>query len=540
MAEAIVKSMEDITFFAENFFTIINKTKREHIKCRKYQKKALNTMVNENRVLMICSRQVGKTTLMTIYALWLANFFPDQNIIIIGNNNATAKMIFEKIRLAYLELPGWIKSPCLEFNQLSMKLSNGSRIVTSPTTDSAIRGNTVSCLILDEFAFVEEGIADRFWTSVTPTLVTNPDAKLFISSTPNGIGNTFHSLVERAEAKKNNFKIEKVIWSDVPGRGAKWKKMIIDTELNGDINKFEQEYECKFLGSTKSPFNASIFDFIKGTCEEPMTLLDDGKLKIWNNPENDRIYTIGVDVSEGIGEDSSVVQVFDVTDLTNIQQVACYRNNGIIPLDFPAVVEKIAKMYGNPVLGVERNGCGTSVCDALYYKKNYPRFVTLGQNGKTTAKNFKPGILSGQNTKSPAITNMRYWLENLKITIKDEEFLEELQHFVRKANRTWGAEQGYHDDLIMSAVWALNVLHPKYAEEYFVVLDKDKKTEIPIKIANKFKYQIDAQVNTLITSEFADYTGIPVCVFGRAGMTIVPGQTDTLAAMFAQGWEFLE
>ena len=96
------------------------------------------------------------TTLMTIYALWLANFHADQLIIILAHKETMAKEIFGRIKLAYTELPNWAKEPVdNEWNDMSAKFANGSRIVASPTSENAIRGQSASCLILDEFAFVE-------------------------------------------------------------------------------------------------------------------------------------------------------------------------------------------------------------------------------------------------------------------------------------------------------------------------------------------------------------------------------------------------
>lgn len=61
MVAALAKSKEDILYFAENFFTIINgDRKREHIKLREYQVRMLNSMKNHNRLLLNCSRQVRK------------------------------------------------------------------------------------------------------------------------------------------------------------------------------------------------------------------------------------------------------------------------------------------------------------------------------------------------------------------------------------------------------------------------------------------------------------------------------------------------
>lgn len=453
------------------------------------------------------------TTLMTIYALWLANFFPDQHIIICADKSSTASMIFERIRLAYKELPGWIKCPSEEFNKRSMTLKNGSQIVTSATTDSAIRGNSLSCLIVDEFAFVDENIADKFWTSVTPTLVTNPNAKMFVSSTPNGVGNMFWSLCDRSEKGLNDFKIQKVVWSDVPGRDAAWKKRTIETDMNGDVNKFEQEYNCKFIGASNSPFSSQTFEFIEKCVEEPV--FEENNFKVWKMPENNRIYSIGVDVAEGIGKDQSVIQVFDMTDLSKIEQVATYANSKINTTDFTEKVLEIAKLYGNPVLSVERNGPGTDVCQRIYVDHRYLNFVCHGTNSKEIERQ-RPGIICSNNTKYPGIINMKYWLcDTFKVIIKDREFLDELRHFERKPNNKWGAEYGYHDDLVMSTVWALNVLHRKLVNKYFIVESFDEKGN-PQVIRNKFTYNLeDSAYKNLIYTKFADKGTFPIVSFGK-------------------------
>lgn len=357
MIASLSKAKEDIHYFAETFFTIINgERKRECIQLRDYQKRILHSMKTHNRLIMNTSRQIGKSTLMTIYALWLANFHSDQLIIILAHKEKMAKELFSRIKLAYEELPNWVKEPVdNEWNDLSAKFANGSRIMTSATSANAIRGQSASCIILDEFAFVEDSIARDFWAAVTPTLIMAPDAKLFVSSTPNGTDNVFYELVSRSEQKRNNFKVEKVIWSDVPGRNNKWKKYVIDTELNGDVDKFEQEYECRFLGSSNSAFPIKVFEQLKVDMKEPIQTLYEGNLSIWEFPQSNRVYTMGVDVAEGLGKDASVIQIFDITNLDNIEQVAMYYSNLIDLIDFTGIVRDIAKMYGNPVLSVERN-----------------------------------------------------------------------------------------------------------------------------------------------------------------------------------------
>lgn len=60
MVEAYERCKTDIIFFAENFFTIITKSKRIKIPLRDYQKKFLNDAMNHKRILALQSRQSGK------------------------------------------------------------------------------------------------------------------------------------------------------------------------------------------------------------------------------------------------------------------------------------------------------------------------------------------------------------------------------------------------------------------------------------------------------------------------------------------------
>lgn len=454
---------------------------------------------------------------MTIYALWLANFHPDQLIIILAHKETMAKEIFSRIKLAYTELPNWVKEPVdNEWNDMSAKFANGSRIIASPTSENAIRGQSASCLILDEFAFVEESIAKPFWAAVTPTLIAAPNAKLFVSSTPNGTDNQFYELVAKAEEKRNNFIIEKVIWSDVPGRGPAWKKNVIETELNGDVDRFEQEYECRFLGSHNSAFPIRVFEQLKEDISEPIETLYEGNLNIWRKPETNRVYTMGVDIAEGLGKDASVIQIFDITDLSHIDQVAMYYSNLVDPADFISVILEVAKMYGNPVMSVERNGVGMDTCNKLYYDCNYPHFVNYGVS-KSSSKNFRPGIISSNNIKAPAVVNMKTWLcNNWAVKIHDRRFMEELRHFQKQSNNVWKAEKRYHDDIIMATVWALNVLHRSVVEDYYIV-EEWTSQKMPVKVFNRFTYDIDPSFKSEnMHKDIEAFPHIPAVLYGNA------------------------
>ena len=130
------------------------------------------------------------------------------------------------------------------------------------------------------------------------------------------------------------------------------------------------------------------------------------------------------------------------------------------------------------------------VCNRLYYDHNYPHFVNYG-TAKSSSKNFRPGIISTNNVKAPAVVNMKTWLcNNWSVKIHDRRFSEELAHFIKKTNNVWQAERGHHDDIIMATVWALNVLHRNLVEDYFIVEEYNVQ-KMPLKVYNKFQYTID-------------------------------------------------
>lgn len=75
MAAAILRSREDVEYFAETFFTIIDKTIRKHIELRPYQRRILESMQKHNRLVINSSRQIGKCvdydTKIKIRCKWL-------------------------------------------------------------------------------------------------------------------------------------------------------------------------------------------------------------------------------------------------------------------------------------------------------------------------------------------------------------------------------------------------------------------------------------------------------------------------------------
>lgn len=475
MVRDIKKCAQNILYFAENFFYIVSLDEgKQTIDLHLCQKRVLRKMRDNRFFILLASRQIGKTTLMTIYALWVACFQQDQSILIVANKEGTAIEIFRRIRLAYEELPNWLKPGVKEYGKTSMSLANGCRIGISTTTGTAARGQSINVLVLDELAFIEPHLVEEFWKSVYPIVSSSKKSKIFIASTANGTGNLFHSIYTGAEQKRNGWECDKILWNEIPGRDEKWKQETIATI--GSLDAFNQEFNCEFLDSGESSVNEELYEKLSVYIRDPLYIMEDGHYQIWEEPKDDRIYIAGVDVSEGIDKDASVIQIIDVTDLTGIKQVACYHNNGISPVNFTNKLNEILVQWGRPIALIERNNCGAQVVDNLRHIHGYENIVSWGSATAGRQKD-QLGVVVHTNTKFVGVTNMRYWVNQLQVVqIRDINLLKEFKSFVRNANGTWSAKKGagYHDDRVMSFIWALLVLDKVLVDKYFEVVQTDQ------------------------------------------------------------------
>jgi intein/homing endonuclease len=118
--------------------------------------------------IILKSRQMGISTLVSAYSLWEMIFHKDKSILIISLKQEDAKDVITKVRFANENLPAWLKEKKLEDNRLSLKLENGSSIHGVATTKKSGVGKALSLLIIDEAALIDE--ADELWTSAQPTL----------------------------------------------------------------------------------------------------------------------------------------------------------------------------------------------------------------------------------------------------------------------------------------------------------------------------------------------------------------------------------
>jgi hypothetical protein len=403
-----------------------------------YQEKMFEHFNNNRFSIVLACRQSGKSISSVGYIIWYACFHSEKTIAILANKGATAREMLARVTLMLENLPFFLQPGCKALNKGSIEFSNNSRIIASATSGSSIRGMSVNLLFLDEFAFVER--ANEFYTSTYPVISAGKDTKVIITSTANGIGNTFHKIWEGAVQKVNEFIPFTVNWWDVPGRDEKWKTQTI---ANTSQLQFDQEFGNTFYGTGDTLINAETL--LSFRASNPKEVLEGGDLLIYDRPNKDHDYIMTVDVSKGRGQDYSTATVIDIS-VRPFKQVAVYRNNTISPILLPNIIYKYAKLYNEAYVVIESNDQGTLVCNGLYQDLEYDNL-----HMESAIKADRIGIEVNRKVKRLGCSAIKDILENQKLQIIDENTIMEISTFVSKG-QSYEASDGNHDDLMMNLV----------------------------------------------------------------------------------------
>lgn len=416
-----------------------------------FQEDMIHTFEENRFVICKIPRQSGKTITTVAYLLHTILFNMNYNIAILAHKGSAANGILQRLKLAYENLPAWLQSGIIEWNKGNIELENGSKIGAFATSADGLRSGSYDMILLDEFAFVPNNIAEDFFTSTYPVITAGTKTKIIIVSTPKGM-NHFFEMWTKAVKKKSDYTPIEVHWSAVPGRDEKWKE---ETIRNTSAEQFQQEFETEFLGSSHTLISASKLKSLINLTDEP--LFKEFDMDIFEQPLPDHTYCMTVDVSEGTGNDYSTFAIIDVTEIP-YRVVAKYRNNKIIPLLFPTTIYQAAKKYNEAFILVEINSIGLQVADILHFELAYDNLIKIeakGKQGQVQTPGFKKKIAFGlkhnKQTKMIGCANLKSLMENDKLLVRDSQMISEFTTFVLD-KQTYKAEQGSNDDLVMTLV----------------------------------------------------------------------------------------
>lgn len=349
-----------------------------------------------------------------------------------------------------------------------------------------------NCIALDEAALWPAAVAETFFTTTMPILSSRKNSKAIMVSTPRGtVNNKFYDIwteanSENADNNKDGWVPFRIDWWDVPGRDDAWRQQQIATM---GAQRFTQEFGNEFTSSGEALLvpDDIIHKFRRELNDAPASALvnlssNDEKpvnAEIWAAYEPGHCYAAGGDVSEGTGNDSSVLYIMDVTDTRKgIPIVAKLASASLSVLDFANACSKLLKAYNWPIMIVENNGVGSGFVEALLYTYNVPADRVFSEIKATTGE-IRYGIHSNNANKLEAALFCRELLttEEIPMRVADKHLIDEMAVFIRKMNQnsiTYKASGKAHDDHMMAFIWGLYLLHYRNIEKYYVVKEAFK------------------------------------------------------------------
>jgi|TARA_B100001250_G_C19760360_1_gene772141 hypothetical protein len=189
-------------------------------------------------------------------------------------------------------------------------------------------------------------------------------------------------------------------------------------------------------------------------------------LTVWREPQDNHIYCIGVDTSEGlIHGDYSCVQVLDVR---SGEQVAIW--HGHIPPDTLAnEVYNLALWYKDALTCVESNNHGLTTIVQLRHLGHPNLFRKRSLNQATTKVSQEFGWKTTRTTKPLLIDDLGMALRSEELTIRDRFTLAELRTYVR--NERGSMSGSPHDDRVMALALANEMRQYAFMPEFVKRVD---------------------------------------------------------------------
>lgn len=208
-----------------------------------WQARVLNS--SAKHIILLCSRQSGKSLTAQLLALWTCTFQPNSLVLVVSSSLRQSLEMFRGV----LNLLSKTKDhgALIEETKQACTLSNGSRIISLPSSESTIRGYAkANLIIIDEAAQVE----DPVYYSARPMLSVS-NGRLMLLSTPCGCTGFFWDTWQHGE----NWEKIRITAEECPRIS---EEFLAEERLAlGDL-WYRQEYNTEFLSDGQSVFPAEL------------------------------------------------------------------------------------------------------------------------------------------------------------------------------------------------------------------------------------------------------------------------------------------
>jgi hypothetical protein len=465
---------------------------------------------HHDSITLLSSRQIGKTTLGLMYAVWAMTFFPGIQVMFLTLNTVLAKDAVDRIRKIIEALPNFmqIKDKSNAAKTTFIDFTNGSKFMTSFISgavdpDKAGRGLSQPIVILDEFAFCNH--SEIVYTAMQPSIATakihakkNGYPTLLLGvSTPNGAGNNTFYLMRKYSIKlediydfdkkvlkenaqdefdksdNNNFIGVSIHWSETH-RDEEWYQEQCKILLFNQ-RRINQELDLAFLGSSTSIFSDDIILELKPKKWIKEFSLEHGySFKLFSDLDPTRVYLLGADTSASTGP-SSDYSALSLIDAITGQEVGVWKGQFSVVKQYSSLLKKcireLTSMYKldekNLIVIIERNSFGKGVVEELVYSDlsqdlfEYEPYVwmdTIGKNNDAIYGFYTSNAgKMGAGRRDQMFSELLNHINSFPELIHSNELISELRDLEEKATGRIEACRGSHDDVVMAYNFCLYV-----------------------------------------------------------------------------------
>lgn len=364
-------------------------------------------------------RKGGVTTLEQAFGYWDIWRKPHGRCLTLAHAPADTRDIFHMVELYWLNQPEEFRHPKSGARTTWIELPGWDGLYRSGTAGrtSIARGATLGRVHLSEAAQYAD--LPAIHSSVTDTL--REDGAYVIESTAfgqEGRGEAFHKYWDAARAGQSEFIPLFFPWHADPSKRhkllspdemdplsneeqelmevhslsleqMKWwrgkrRELLAEggRSARGDIihQEHPSDDETCFLLGTGGYYDPDMLKACRALCVEPISIEENGRLRIFEEPEENGRYVVGCDVAEGIGADDSTAVCFNSR---TGRQAFTWASNQIPPDEFGRTVlgsrtEGLGYRYKNTgtnvpaYMMIERNNHGHATLTGLLKMAEYP------------------------------------------------------------------------------------------------------------------------------------------------------------------------
>jgi hypothetical protein len=384
-------------YFVHAYATLYDAAARSWVPFRLWpaQFTTLKTIQNNRLVCILKARQLGLTSLVVAFALWLMLFRPAATILLFSRRDEEAvDLLTNRLRGGYDRLPWWLKVRSFSVdNDHEWALCNGSRALAFPTT--AGDSYSATLVVVDEADLVPD--LEKMLNAVKPTIDGGGRMVLVSRVDKSKPRSPFKKIYRSAKQGTGPWKPVFLPWNVHPGRDEVWyaERQAEAQQRTGSLDALHEQYPAT---DTESLAPRSLDKRITSAwlqqCYVEMQPGSDVSipaipgLEVYRLPMPERTYVIGVDPAEGnpTSDDSALT----VLDKPTGEEVATLAGK-IQPSTLAAHADALGRFFNGAAILVERNNHGHAVLQWLI--DNSALELSRGHD-------FQPGWLSSSKGKA--------------------------------------------------------------------------------------------------------------------------------------------